>query len=225
MLKEVLKNDIKYMKRDPMIWMLVGAPILLVIIYQLIVLRFEFMMPYKSVAQYLLVVMIPFFIGVVLGFRMLDEKDEHMLSFYAVSPLGLNGYIKIRIGVALVLGVISIGGMSLFGVIPKTYLFFISVQAILLGPLVFLIIGVVGLNKIQGLTLVKIMGMPIVMPLLKLIKENPLDPVFVVIPSYNIFQLIVMEDFDLMVIVYIGALCIGIYLLAVSFSRRCMSEI
>lgn len=225
MLKEVLKNDMRYMRRDPMVWMLLGVPILYIIIYHFIVLKIEAMIPYKSVAQYLLVVLVPFFIGIVLGFRMLDEKDEHLLSFYAVSPLGLKGYIKLRIGMALILGAISIAIISLFGIVPRAYLFFISFQAILLGPLVFLIIGVIGQNKIQGLTIVKIMGMPIVLPVLKLIKENPLDPVFVMIPTYNIFQLTVNKLFDWGVLVYIGALIAGIYLLINLFTKKCIGEI
>ena len=225
MLKEVLKNDMRYMKKDPMVWMMLGVPILYIIIYHFIVLKVQVMIPYKSIVQYLLVALIPFFIGIVLGFRMLDEKDEHLLSFYAVSPLGLKGYIRIRIGMALILGAVSIAIISLFGLVPSTYLFFISFQAILLGPLVFLVIGVIGQNKIQGLTIVKIMGMPIILPVLKLIKENPLDPVFVIIPTYNIFQLIVNKLFDFGVFVYIGALCISIYILMNLFTHKCISEI
>ncbi len=225
MLKEVLKNDIRYMKKDPMVWMIAIAPVMLILVYHFAVLRFEFLLTFKSALQYIFTVITSFLVGVVLGFRMLDEKDEHMLSFYAVSPLGLRGYIMLRIMMSIVLAAVCTAILVLFNIIPRAYVVFIGLQAVLIAPLTFLIIGVLGLNKIQGLTLVKIMGMPIILPVLKLIKENPLDKIFVLVPSYNLFQLIVLEEFNFSVVIYSAALLIGIYLLADSFSHKCLSEI
>ncbi|WP_070000123.1 hypothetical protein [Cellulosilyticum sp. I15G10I2] len=225
MYQEVLKNDIRYMKKDPMVWMILSVPILYIAIYHLLVLRLDFLLPYKGAIQYMIIVLMPFFIGMVLGFRMLDEKDEHMLSFYAVSPLGIRGYIGLRVAMAVILNLLGIIMIGMFGVFPRAYWFFILIQTLLLAPFVFLILGLIGKNKIQGLTLVKIMGMIFMLPLLKLIKANPLDKIFILIPSYNIFELIVNQAFDYGVFVYIGALCLGIYILIESFSHKCISEI
>lgn len=223
--QEVLKNDVKYMKKDPMVWMILSVPILYIAIYHLLVLRLDFLLAYKYAIQYMIIVLMPFFIGMVLGFRMLDEKDEHMLSFYAVSPLGITGYIGLRVAMAVILNLLGITIIGLFGVFPRAYWFFISIQTLLLAPFIFLILGLLGKNKIQGLTLVKIMGMIFMLPLLKMIKANPLDKIFILIPSYNIFELIVNQVFDYGVFIYIVALCVGIYILIKSFSHQCISEI
>ena len=225
MLREILKNDIKYMKKDPMIAMVFAAPVLFAVFYRVIILRFDLLIPYRSVFQYIFAVMLPFMIGMVLGFRMLDEKDEHMLSFYAVSPLGLRGYILLRVIMGIVLGALTIWAVSLFGVVPKEYWFFISVQVVLLAPLVFLILGVIGKNKIQGLTLVKIVGMLFMLPVLRVIKDNPLDYLFMFIPSYNVFELIVRKSFDYWVLIYTGGLFLSLYLLASHFENKCISDI
>ncbi|MDF2613420.1 MAG: transporter permease [Clostridia bacterium] len=225
MFKIVLKNDIKYMEKDPMVWMIFITPILFSIIYRAVIVRLKFLDDYHRVFQYIFVVMIPFLIGMALGFRMLDEKDENMLSFYAVSPLGLSGYIKLRMVMSIILVIVSMAIIGLFGVVPRAYLLLVSLEAVLLAPLVFLILGVIGKNKIQGLTLVKIMGMFFMVPVLKVIKDNPLDKIFVFVPSYNIFQLIVREEFSSLIVLYIGFMVIGVCFLTHLFINKCITDI
>ncbi|MDF2596804.1 MAG: hypothetical protein K0R69_3145 [Clostridia bacterium] len=225
MRKAILKNDLQYMKRDPMVWMSILTPFIFIVIYKVFVLRLDFFKPYQEVIQYIFIVMIPFLAGMVIGFRVLDEKDEHMISFYAVSPLGIKGYVKLRMMMTAVLAAVGIIVMALFEVVPKEHLFFIGIQAVLLAPVVGLVVSVWGKNKIQGLTLVKIIGMLSVLPVLKVIGENPLDRIFVLIPSYNLFELIVASERNDWTLFYTGILGASIYLLMEYFNKKCIHEV
>lgn len=218
MYSNLILNDIKYIKKDPMIWFSLIAPVLLVFIYKFIILNLDFLIPYICVINYGFIIMTCLLSGMVFGFRFLDDKDENMLSFYCVSPLGIRGYISYRMiltGIFGAFGTIIVGGLAI-GITNNIGI--IIIQAMLLSLIIFLIIGIFGKNKIQGLTLTKIVGMVIMLPALKVIGENKFDRLFIAIPSYNVFQILTSNGGVKLSIVYIGIMVIGIIFLIKYFT-------
>jgi len=94
-------SDIRHAGLDPVLMVGIFAPLAL-----LVVSRFGFPMAadwltngyafdlykYSSFAAIFLVVTFPMLTGMMTGLLMLDERDENVISYYAVTPLMRRGY-------------------------------------------------------------------------------------------------------------------------------------
>lgn len=192
MLKILIKNDLVYMKKDPMMWMIALMPALCIIIYQLGMYYLSFLQPYGGVLQYMLIGMCSSFAGILFALRMLDEKDEHLMSFYAVSPLGIKGYLLYRGGVSSVIsGVIT--GITSLGIIGR-----VSINTViygsLLGLLLTLVVGNLAQNKIQGMILAKATGLLVVLPCIRQLGDNSKDWLLVFLPWDYLYKIIVLQE-------------------------------
>ncbi|MGL5677742.1 MAG: hypothetical protein ACRDDX_15200 [Cellulosilyticaceae bacterium] len=214
MVSTLFQNDMKYLRKDPTMWVLAGIPILFVVLYQCVVLRIAFLNPFLAPIQYVCIIMSSCMSGVLWGLRMLDDKDEQMLAFYAVSPLGMKGYLHYKVDICLIYSFIAtsivvwgVGGE----VSPKIGML---INAVCLGPLVNLIIFGLAKNKLQGMVYAKAMGILVMLPLTGLIRENIFTPVIKLLPQYAIYeQLCIGEMSGGSYIVYIGGTLVMVYLL------------
>ena len=83
MINTLIRNDIAYIKSDPMVWMTLCIPILTVIGYHVLTSCFEFLEPYRAPLTYIFINIMPMTTGGVLGLRILEEKDGQLLRYYA----------------------------------------------------------------------------------------------------------------------------------------------
>lgn len=188
MIRALILNDIRYMRKDPMCIVAFIMPIILPCLYNFLLLKIDFISEYLGVARYMFILIIPMIVGMMFGFRFLDEKDERVLSVYAVSPLGMRKYIVYRIIQCIIVALIEIIIIYLVG-IKADYNSLISIiMATLLGPFIFLILGILGKNKIQGVTLLKLIGTFMGLPALQVISKNKWDWIFTLIPTDFIFK-------------------------------------
>lgn len=182
MLKALLKNDIKYMKKDPMLIATLFLPLILIGVYQGIVrglpLAFgesviKYINLYMKPFQYVLLTMGSSMPGVVVALRILDDKDEHMLTFYAVSPLRLNGYFAYRGLSAAVLGLTATSAacLGILGRIPAIYVLYVTLLILLLT----FAIGGLAKNKLQGMVCMKLTGIVVILPCVRLLGENQMN--------------------------------------------------
>lgn len=185
------QNDKAYMKKDPMVLICLSMPILMLIFYKVILIRIEILGPYLKYMEYIFIGMTALSSGMGIGFRILDDKDEHMLKFYAVSPIGLNGYFKYRtvcsmgftlIGISLLLiGMNSFGGKSLW----------IILQSLLLAPFAMGSLAMLCKNKIQGLTCMKLISIILFVPFIRLLGDSPYHKLLYLLPNDSLYCFIV----------------------------------
>lgn len=150
MIRALILNDIRYMRKDPMCIVAFIMPIILACLYNFLLLKVDFISEYLGVARYMFILIIPMMVGMMFGFRFLDEKDERVLSVYAVSPLGMRKYIVYRIIQCIIVALIEIIIIYLVGIKADYNVLTSIIMATLLGPFIFLILGILGKNKIQG---------------------------------------------------------------------------
>lgn len=219
MLKALLKNDIKYMKKDPMLIATLFLPFILIGVYQGIVrgvpLVFgestvKYINLYMKPFQYVLLTMGSSMPGVVVALRILDDKDEHMLAFYAVSPLRLNGYFAYRGLSAAVLGfaATSIACSGILGRMPVVYVLYVTLLVVLLT----FAIGALAKNKLQGMVCMKLTGIVVILPCVRLLGENQMNWVLKYQPWDYAYKLIMENHVSLVpCMLYAGvvvALCL-----------------
>ena len=163
----LFKNDLKQIVRDPIMTLLLFAPLLLIVVFKLLEL---FLVPYLAAKAGFDIT--PFFpyvlsfvllmssgmLGIVTGFMMLDERDGNISQLLEITPLGRSGYLVNRLAFASFLSIIY--GFSAIAVFKTPDLSFFSI--VLLSLLSAFYTAIIGLlifsgaeDKVKGLTFAK----------------------------------------------------------------------
>jgi len=188
--------DAKSVRRDPLLRWLVFYPLLIAAILRWgvpilrnhLILHYQFdLEPYYSLLMSFVLLMTPMLAGMVVGFLLLDQRDDQTLMALQVTPLTLGGYFVYRVAVPtmlsfvvtlLVLPVTGLLRLGPFGVMATAF------SACLLAPLYALLLGAFAANKVQGFALAKAAGVLLVPPLVAYFVEPPLQLMFGIDPLY-----------------------------------------
>ena len=188
--------DVKSVRRDSMLRWLVGLPIALAlltrwgvpIVTSWLAERYAFdLRPYYPLVMSLLLLMVPMLVGCVVGFLLLDQRDDHTLTALQVTPLTIGGYLLYRTAVPMVLSVammmvsIALAGLVTMRVIPALLA---ALQAAPLAPLYALFVGAFAANKVQGFALMKATGVLAWAPLLAYFVTSGWQVAFGIDPLY-----------------------------------------
>ncbi len=163
----LFKNDLKQIVRDPIMTLLLFAPLLLIVVFKLLEL---FLVPYLAAkAGFDILPYFPYvlsfvllmnsgMLGIVTGFMMLDERDGNISQLLEITPLGRSGYLINRLAFASILSIIY--GFIGIAVFKLPNLTFISI--VLLSVLSAFYTAIIGLlifsgadDKVKGLTFAK----------------------------------------------------------------------
>lgn len=163
----LFKNDIKQIMRDPIMAMLLFAPLLLIIVFKLLML---FLVPFLAVktgfdvtpySAYILsfiVLINSGMLGIVTGFMMLDERDGNIAQLLEITPLGRGGYLINRLAFASLLSVIycflSIVVFNL-PALPFLAILLLSALSAIYTAIIGLLIFSGADDKVKGLTFAK----------------------------------------------------------------------
>lgn len=229
-------KDIKNIYREPMLIMSVAAPIILILIINFFIpwlniflknrFNIEIDNYYKLIVSIFFTVT-PFIIGVLGGLLILDEKEENIIMAYFVSPLGKKGYVLYRLLMPIILSFIlmlvivpfiNIVDINFIKVIPVIFL--TSLQA----PIISLFMCSFGSNKVEGLTLTKIIGIIIFMPVVDYIVNVKYTKICGIFPNFwvsNSFLSIGYNNFYYLIYIVAGLIIsiLYIFLLFKKFSR------
>ncbi len=119
-------------------------------------------------AMSFVVLMTPMMLGLLAGFILLDERDENILAYYAVTPLTKTGYFYYRMASPVVLGFfltflllrfVDLTEVNYVRLIPV--IFMASLEA----PMFALFLGAFAANKVEGLAISKALGITFMAPL------------------------------------------------------------
>lgn len=173
--KPLLAKDVRLIGKDPVFVVSVLGPLLLCIMA-----RYGFpaassltdtyysvsLEPYRGFTGTLFVVVIPMLAGMLTGLMILDERDEAIIAYYAVTPLRRSGYLLYRLllptAFSLLLSCVFLAGSRLLN-LQWASVFAIPSLA-LEAPLFGLFLAAYAANKVEGLALSKIGGLFIAGP-------------------------------------------------------------
>lgn len=188
-------SDIRHTGLDPVLMVGIFAPLAL-----LVVSRFGFPMiadwltngyafdfyKYSSFAAIFLVMTFPMLTGMMTGLLMLDERDENVISYYAVTPLMRRGYMLYRLVLpSLLCTFLSslffiVSGLSSFQLEHIYILILLAFEA----PCFALFLASFAANKVEGLALSKIGGLFIAGPIVAYFVPSPWQFIGAWIPTY-----------------------------------------
>lgn len=142
---------------------------------------------YPALLGYFFVIMTPVVFGTVVGFLLLDEKDDQTLIALQVTPLSLPRYLAYRIAIPVVLAFVMmfvIFPLSGLSALPLTHIAVIGIVAAPLAPLLALYLAAFAQNKVQGFALVKVSGVVLMLPVIAFFVQSPWELAFGIIPTY-----------------------------------------
>jgi len=163
-------GDFRNILRDSTLSIILFAPILITLFLRLGVplitevllnkLNFDLSEHYPFIASFF--IMLPSMLyGFAFGFIILDERDEHLLTYFMVTPLSRTGYLMYRIASStamaflfcfLIIGFSGLVKISLFKMLPVALM--VSLEA----PLMAFFLAGFANNKVEGLALGKGIG-------------------------------------------------------------------
>jgi len=112
---QLLGSDLRQMARDPMLAFYFLAPLLLLgaikfgvpAAAELLLQWTDFELTrYQELILSTAMLLIPLILGVMAGFMVLDERDENLIGYFAVTPLTKRGYVGYRMTLPVLLTVV-----------------------------------------------------------------------------------------------------------------------
>jgi fluoroquinolone transport system permease protein len=188
--------DARGIQRDPLLRWLVVYPVFLALVIRWGVPalaarlegRYDFdLSGYYVLLMSFLVELLPILTGMVVGFLLLDQKDDGTLTALRVTPLTLGGYLAYRItmpmlvSVPMTLAVFPIAGLVRVGAGP---LLLMALGSAPLAPIFALFLASFAGNKVEGFALGKASGVLFIPPVLAYFVDPPWQWAFGLMPTY-----------------------------------------
>jgi fluoroquinolone transport system permease protein len=189
--------DALSVQRDPLLRWIVILPLGVALVARLVLpgflsrlgenLQVDLLPHYAPLVGVELLVFAPALAGMVVGFLLLDERDDRSLLALLVSPLPPTVYLAYRllvpvaVSVALTLVMFPLAGINELGAGGALMG---ALAAAPLAPMMALVLGAFAENKVQGFALVKGLGIVLPAPLLVYFVDAPWTVVLGLAPTY-----------------------------------------
>lgn len=167
-------GDLKNVTRDSFLILIYCIPVFIALLFHFAVpLIAGFVAQWVDLTEHyafmmsFLTFLTPSFVGMVMGFMLLDERDEDILSYMAVTPLSKSGYLLYRIVSPVIISFV-IMYLVLFIAhltpIPVIRLIPVGLMAALEAPMLALFLAAFANNKVEGLAIYKLTSMIFLAP-------------------------------------------------------------
>ena len=193
-LAELLRTDVRRLVRDPFLLFMLGYP-------WLMALGLRHLLPwlnerfadgltisdYDPIAACLVALLVPNAMGIVLGFQLLEEKDEGSLVAVAVTPLSLDQYFVYRVAVySLVAIPLTVALHEVLGIVDLSpgRLALVALAATPIVPLMALVIAGLAGNQVEGFAVMKGSGFLLLGPLASFFIPRHWDLLVGLLPTY-----------------------------------------
>lgn len=197
MLRSLGPIDVRNVRRDSMTSWMIFIPIMMALFMRwgvpplnawlLEQYDFNLVEYYPVLLAYLFIGMCPMVFGVVIGFLLVDEKDDNTLTALQVTPLPLSSYLVYRVTIPIILTFVL-----MFVIFPLANLtpfdlrtiLFSAIAAAPMAPMLALMIASIAQNKVQGFALMKLMGIVLLAPVLAYFAPAGWELAFGIFPTY-----------------------------------------
>ncbi len=205
-LRKVGPVDLKNVRRDHFLPWVIGLPFAIALLFRYGVpalagwLQTSFgfdLVPYYPLIMSSFVVMAPSMVGMVIGFLLLDERDDQILTALMVTPMPFGAYLLYRIAVPLAAAIpVTLLGYVLAGLtpLPLGVLLLIALLGSMTGPIAALFLAVVADNKVSGFAIIKLLNSINVLPIAAYFIGMPWQLGAGVVPGYWPLKLVWLAD-------------------------------
>lgn len=192
MYSNFIKSEIKKWSRDSMMGFMIMYPIIFALLGRYFIPWLDEKYGFNSTSftdliLVILVLIIPIAYGALIGFSILDDRDDHVLTSIQVTPLSIHQFLSFRlIGVYFlcVIATIFVIWFSRIGDVPMEKIIAIALLASLEAPISGLLINSFAKNKIEGFAIMKVGGSIIIFPIIALFFNGVKELFFSFVPGF-----------------------------------------
>lgn len=173
----------KFMLIYPLIFGLMGRYLLPVIFAQSGVA----MENYRDLILVILTLLIPQVYGALLGFSVMDDREDHIFHSIRITPLSIHQFLSIKLIIIFLLAFLAsifVLWFSNIGDLAFVTILAISFLSALSAPLTGLLINAFARNKIEGFAIMKGLGTTILFPILALFFMDKKELFFSFVPGF-----------------------------------------
>ncbi len=187
-----LSSEIKKWSRDTMMKFLVIYPLIFGLIGRYLLPKIAetsgfSIDAFADVIVVILTLITPQMFGALIGFSILDDRDDKIFSSIKVTPLSINQFLSFRLVMVFVLSFAStifVMWFSDIGDLPFGNIVAISFLASLSAPMTGLFINALSHNKIEGFAVMKGTGIIIIFPIIALFFLDMKEFIFSFAPGF-----------------------------------------
>jgi len=188
--------DLKNVRRDSMLVWLPMLPVFLALLFRFglpalsvwLVEHYQFdLTTYYPLIVSVFVPMVGGFAGIVVGFLLLDERDDQTLLALLVTPLPPTSYLIYRLGLPMVFSTLTtLAVFPLIGLvsIAAPLLIAIALLSSFAAPIFALFLATIAENKVAGLALMKLMNGVLILPIVAYFLPEPWQFLAGLLPTY-----------------------------------------
>lgn len=185
---------------------------------------------YTPLLMSFVLLMAPGMVGSLVGFLVLDERDDGTLTALLVTPISLSAYLLYRIGLPVVIAfLVTLAAMPLAGLvtIPFGQLLLAAALSALSGGIVALAVTALAANKVEGFGVLKMLQGVQALPVVAWFVPTPWQWLNGIVPTYwpaaAYWRMAVGESFWGYLVVGLGVNLIAISLRVRRFHRSLLS--
>lgn len=187
-------GDLLNVIRDPLLKWMILMPFLIALLFRFLVPALTDwaapmldITPFYPMIMSVIVVFVPAMYGVCIGFLILDERDDGMISALKVTPVSITSYLAYRALAPMAISFVStLVAFPLAGLtgIDVTTLVIVAFISSLEAPFFAMVFAAFAENKVQGFAIQKLMGAVLMIPLLAYLIDPAWEFVFYLIPTF-----------------------------------------
>lgn len=142
---------------------------------------------YADLILVVLALLIPTVYGAILGFSIIDDRDDHILTSIRVTPLSVHHFLSFKVAMVFLFSFLSsifvmwfsdIGDLALRSIVSISFL------AALAAPMTGLLINAFSKNKIEAFAVMKGLGTTILFPIISLFFLDTKELFFSFVPGF-----------------------------------------
>jgi fluoroquinolone transport system permease protein len=199
--------DIRAVRRDSMLGWMVFVPLFSAFFMRWFVppvrarilelSGFDIVPYYPVLLSYFFLLMTPIVFSMLIGFLLLDERDDNTLIALQITPMTIDQYVAYRVWIPVALTIpmmFIVFAIANLGQLSLWHLFLASLVAAPLGPWFGLFIATFAQNKVQGFALMKGAGFILFAPVIAFFIAEPWQWLFGIAPAFWPMKLYWMLD-------------------------------
>jgi fluoroquinolone transport system permease protein len=188
--------------RDAMLFFYLLAPLLLISAVKfgvpaandVLTMYFQFdLSDYYGLITGVSLLLVSLILGCMCGFMMLDERDDHLIQYYAVTPLSRSGYLICRLATAVALSITYDTILLLLAApesVTTTQVLYLLPMAAFEAPIIALFLVAFAANKVEGLALSKGASLIVAIPAAAWFIHSPLKYGLGIFPPFWIYEVL-----------------------------------
>jgi fluoroquinolone transport system permease protein len=196
LLRRIGPLDLRNIRRDPLLAWVVLLPPALALVYgalvprlrELFLQRLDFdLEPFYPLIMSTFVTAAPGIIGMVVGFLLIDERDDGVLTAIGVTAVGPTEYLAYRLSLPMLAGwIMTVACYPLAGLTPLPLADLVAIAGVasLSAPIMALFLAVFAENKVTGFAMVKVSNTINIAPVAAWFVDPPLQWIAGMVPPY-----------------------------------------